>query len=82
MKQDLCRTSRFYVSCHTVDDLPHILQYGTEDRLMIGTDYTHADQFGEIEALDIIEWRGEARLIAAGVAHKILDDNPRRLSGI
>lgn len=49
---------------------------------MIGTDYSHADQYGEIEALDIIEQRGKQGVIPAAVAQKILDDNPRRFYGL
>jgi predicted TIM-barrel fold metal-dependent hydrolase len=49
-----------------------------EDNLMIGTDYSHADQSAEIHALDVIEQRGEKGEIPAAVARKILDDNPRR----
>ncbi|MEA2641754.1 MAG: uncharacterized protein QOF51_3148 [Chloroflexota bacterium] len=82
LKQDLFRRYRLYVSCHTADDLPYILQYGTEDNLMIGTDYSHADQYGEIEALDVIEQRGAQGQIPAVVARKILDDNPRCFYGI
>jgi predicted TIM-barrel fold metal-dependent hydrolase len=82
LKEDLFRRYRLYVSCHTVDDLPYILQFGTEDNLLIGTDYGHADQYGEIEALDIIEQRGQQGIIPVAVVKKILDDNPRRFYGL
>jgi hypothetical protein len=49
---------------------------------MIGTDYSHADQSAEMQALDIIEQRGETGEIPAPVARKILDDNPRRFYGL
>jgi len=49
---------------------------------MIGTDYSHADQSAEIQALDVIEQRAEKREISASVARKILDDNPRRFYGL
>jgi hypothetical protein len=49
---------------------------------MIGTDYSHADQSAEIGALDVIEQRAEKGEIPASVAHKILDDNPRRFYGL
>ena len=81
-KEDLFRRYRFYVACQTNDDLPYILKYGTEDSLMIGTDYSHADQSAEMQALDIIEQRGEKGEIPASVARKILDDNPRRFYGL
>jgi predicted TIM-barrel fold metal-dependent hydrolase len=81
-KEDLFRKYRFYVACHTNDDLRYILQYGTEDSLMIGTDYSHADQSAEIEALDVIERRGVNGEIPASVARKIVEDNPRRFYGL
>jgi hypothetical protein len=49
---------------------------------MIGTDYSHADQSAEIQALDVIEQRAEKGEIAASVARKILDDNPRSFYGL
>ena len=82
VKEDLFRKYRFYVACHTNDDLPYILKYGTEDSLMIGTDYSHADQSAEIEALDVIERRGATGDIPASVAKKIVEDNPRRFYGL
>ena len=82
VKEDLFRNYRFYVTCHTNDDLPYILKYGTEDSLMIGTDYSHADQSAEIGALDVIEQRGGNGQIPASVAQKILSDNPRRFYGL
>jgi len=50
--------------------------------LMIGTDYSHADQSAEMQALDVIEQRAEKGEIPASVARKILDDNPRRFYGL
>jgi hypothetical protein len=81
-KEDLFRRNRFYVACQTNDDLPYILKYGTEDSLMIGTDYSHADQSAEIGALDVIEERAKRGDISPTVARKILDDNPRRFYGL
>ena len=80
-KSDIFRRNRFYVACDTSDDLPYILQYGLEDSLMIGTDYTHADQSAEIRALDVIEEKGNTGEIPQEVARKIIDDNPRRFYG-
>jgi len=49
---------------------------------MIGTDYSHADQSAEIEALDVIERRGVSGDIPPSVARKIVSDNPRRFYGL
>ncbi len=82
VKRDLFRESRIYVACQSQDDLPYILQFGMEDNLLVGTDYTHADQSAELMALDIVEQRGATGEIPAAVARKILEDNPRRFYGI
>jgi hypothetical protein len=81
-KEDLFRRNRVYVACQTNDDLPYILKYGTEDSLMIGTDYSHADQSAEIGALDVIEECAKRGDISTAVACKMLDDNPRRFYGL
>ena len=80
--EHLFRRNRIYVACQTNDDLPYILKYGTEDSLMIGTDYSHADQSAEIGALDVIEERAAKGEISPTVARKMLDDNPRRFYGL
>jgi predicted TIM-barrel fold metal-dependent hydrolase len=81
-RKDLFRGYRFYVTCESTDDIPYILQFGTEDSLMVGTDYSHADQSSEMEALDIVEQRAEQGQFSKEVARKILDDNPRRFYGL
>ena len=82
LKEDFLRANRFYVSCQTSDDVPYLLKFGAEDSLMIGTDYTHADQSGVLEALDFIEQLGEDGEIPMVVAGKILGDNPRAFYGL
>jgi predicted TIM-barrel fold metal-dependent hydrolase len=79
---DLFRRLNIFVSCQSHDDLPYILQYGMEDNLIVGTDYTHADASAELKALDNIESRGHSGNIPAEIARKILDDNPRRVYGL
>jgi predicted TIM-barrel fold metal-dependent hydrolase len=79
---DLFRRSRIYVACQTTDDLPYILKFGTEDNLLLGTDYGHADQSSDLEAFRIIEQKGEEGEISAQVARKIMEQNPRRFYGL
>jgi len=78
----LFRRLRLYVACQSHDDLAYIVQFGMEDNLMVGTDYTHADQSAELRALDVIEAQGESGTISAAIAHKILEDNPRAFFGL
>jgi hypothetical protein len=79
---DFFRRNRFYVACEPTDDLPYILKFGTEDFLLVGTDYGHNDRSTDLGALNEIEALGERGEIPAQVARKILDDNPRRFYGL
>jgi predicted TIM-barrel fold metal-dependent hydrolase len=82
LNEDLFHRNRFFVSCDSTDDIPYILRFGTEDSLLVGTDYTHADQSAELEALDIIEQKAASGAFPQEVARKIVDDNPRRFYGL
>lgn len=76
LSQNLLKDKRVYVTCQTDDDLDYILGYAGEDNLVIGTDYGHADNASEIEALRKLKESGKTD---ARVIDKILDDNPRAL---
>jgi predicted TIM-barrel fold metal-dependent hydrolase len=81
-RPSLFRDSRIYVACQSQDDLPYILQFAMEDNLLVGTDYTHANQSAELMALDVIEQRAATGEISTEIARKILADNPRRFYGL
>lgn len=82
LKEDFLRVNRFYVTCQTSDDVPYLMKFGAEDSLMIGTDYTHDDQSGVLEALNHIERLGLDGQIPMQTAKKILIDNPRVFYGL
>ncbi|HTE85083.1 MAG TPA: amidohydrolase family protein, partial [Dehalococcoidia bacterium] len=82
LQDDFLRANRFYVTCQTSDDVPYLLKFGTEDNLMIGTDYGHDDQSGVIGALDFIERLGQDGEIPPDTVQKILRDNPRAFYGL
>ncbi|HZA56559.1 MAG TPA: amidohydrolase family protein [Candidatus Udaeobacter sp.] len=73
------KENRIYVTCQTDDDLDHVLTYAGEDNLVIGTDYGHADNAAEIEALRKLRQDGK---VSAQVIDKILKDNPCALYGL
>jgi predicted TIM-barrel fold metal-dependent hydrolase len=77
--KNILKENRIYVTCQTDDDLDHVLGYAGEDHLVIGTDYGHADNAAEIEALRKL--RADGKLLGR-VIDKILDDNPRALYGL
>lgn len=74
--------SRFYVTCDTEDDLPYLLNYGAEDCLMLGTDYSHADQSAELRAPRVLEERGAKGELSPIVVEKIVSGNARRFYGL
>ena len=67
------------MTCQTDDDLDQVLQYAGDDNLVIGTDYGHADNAAEIEALRKLRNDGKS---AGRVIDKILQDNPSALYGL
>lgn len=60
----------------------YILGFGTQDSLLLGTDYGHADQSTELRVHQVIEQRVADGTLAADVARKLLADNARRFYGI
>ena len=82
MGADLFRDNRFFVAVDAVEDVSYILRFGTEDSLMMGTDYSHFDTSAEPDAIDAVRrWAAEGR-ITERVAQKILEDNPKAFYGI
>ncbi len=76
LEPDLFRSNRFFVTIDPIDDVEYILKFGTEDSLMVGTDYSHTDVSANLNALDEVRaWADEGR-ISEAVAHKILEGNP------
>ena len=82
LTEDFMRSNRFYVTVQTSDDVPYLLNFGAEDSLMIGTDYSHDDQSGVIEALDFVQRLGEQEEMPMEATHKILVENPRAYYGL
>ena len=76
LSNNLMKENRIWVACETNDDIPYVLKYSGEDNLVIGTDYGHADQSTEIEALRNLKKMDE---IDSSVIDKILSANPKAL---
>ena len=77
--KNVLKENRIYVTCQTDDDLDHVLVYAGDDNLVIGTDYGHADNAVEIEALRKLRADGK---IDGRVIDKILKDNPCAFYGL
>ena len=77
LNKDLFRANRLFVAIDPVDDIEYLLTLGTEDNLMIGTDYCHSDVSANLSALEEVQrWADEGR-ISETVARKILETNAR-----
>jgi predicted TIM-barrel fold metal-dependent hydrolase len=77
--ENVLQENRIYVTCQTDDDLDYVLGYAGSDNLVIGTDYGHADNAVEIEALRKLRRDGK---LTGPVIDKILQDNPSALYGL
>lgn len=73
---------RFYVTCDTEDDIPYLLNYGGEDYLMLGTDYSHSDPSSEMQAHRVLMEMAQQGQFSTTVAAKIVSDNGRRFYGL
>ncbi|MEX0802733.1 MAG: amidohydrolase family protein [Candidatus Binatia bacterium] len=78
-KSDVLRRNKIWVACQTDDDLPYVLKYAGDDRLVIGTDYGHNDTSSEILALRKLKEEGG---VPQQVVNCILDDNAKALYGL
>jgi predicted TIM-barrel fold metal-dependent hydrolase len=76
---DALAVNNMWVACEITDDLPYVLTYAGEDRLMIGTDYGHHDPSTELDAVRLL--RADKR-ISPAVVEKILEINPRQFYGL
>ncbi len=75
MGKDLFRTNRLFVTVDPVDRIEQLLEFGTEDNLIVGTDYCHTDPSANEAALDEVQrWANEGR-ISDTIARKILETN-------
>jgi predicted TIM-barrel fold metal-dependent hydrolase len=68
-----------FVTCQTNDDIPYVVNYAGEDRLVIGTDYGHTDPSSAVTALNEFQ-RMEG--ISSAVKEKILSHNAKALYGL
>ena len=79
---ELFRENRAFITIDLIDDIENILKFGTEDNLMIGTDYSHTDISANLGALSGVQnWVDEGR-ISDAQAKKILVSNSRAFYGL
>ena len=72
--QEKLAEHNFYVTCELHEDLPNIIRYTGEDRLMAGSDYGHPGDIADtIMYRDQLAERGD---LATRVQDKLLSANP------
>ena len=79
---DLFRNNRAFVTVDLIDDIENILKFGTEDNLMIGTDYSHTDISANLGAFSGVQSWVDEGSISENQARKILNDNARAFYGL
>jgi predicted TIM-barrel fold metal-dependent hydrolase len=80
--KDLFREWKIFVTCLIDEDLPYILSFIGEDNVIVGSDYTHADQSQEVNFQAALRARADAGDITHAAAEKMLYDNPKRFYGL
>ncbi len=76
LPKNLFEEYNVYVTCQTNDDVPYIVKYAGEHRLVIGTDYGHTDPSSAVSALREFQ---NMEGIDQAVKERILTYNPKEL---
>jgi uncharacterized protein len=79
---DFVTLNKFYITCQVDEDLPYILNYTTEDNLMAGSDYTHADSSMEMDFVQLLQERADNGEIPQSAVPKIVGENAARFYGL
>ena len=82
LAKDLFREDRLFVTVDPVDRIEHLLEFGTEDNLIVGTDYAHSDPSANLAALEEVQRWAEQGKITEAIARKILEANAKRFYGL
>ena len=79
---DLVHLNNFYITCQVDEDLPYIMQYTGDDRLMLGSDYTHADPAMQLDFVEALQDRANQGDIPKESVQKIIHDNAKEFYGL
>ena len=82
LAKELFREDRLFVTVDPVDHIDQLLEFGTEDNLIVGTDYGHSDPSANLTALLEVQHWAEQGTISEMVAEKILGTNAKRFYGL
>jgi uncharacterized protein len=80
LSRNLLADNNMFVTCQVDEDLSYVTKsMGGEDNIIVGSDYTHADQSMERDFQELLGERAEQGDITKAGLGKILYDNPKRL---
>ena len=79
---DIVTKNKFYITCQVDEDLPYILKYTSENNLLVGSDYTHADSSGEMDFARLLQERATNGDIPQSAVRKISYDNGKHFYGL
>ena len=82
LPENLLTANRMYVTCQIDEDLPYLLQFTGEDNVLMGSDYTHADQSQELDWPRLLQQRVDNGEIPQSLIPKVTYDNPRTFYGL
>ena len=74
--------NRIYVACEVSENLPMILQYISEDNLLIGSDYSHHDVSSEMGFVGGLQELAARGVIPKTAPRKIMCGNPKVFYGL
>jgi uncharacterized protein len=80
--RNMLTDNNMFVTCLVDEDLPYVTAHAGEDCILVGSDYTHADQSMERDFQIRLKERADAGDISQAGVGKILYDNPKRLYGL
>jgi predicted TIM-barrel fold metal-dependent hydrolase len=79
---DVVRLNNLYITCQVDEDLPYIMKYTGEDRLLVGSDYTHADPSEERHFAQHLQERADRGEIPQSAVKRITYENGKAFYGL
>ena len=79
---DIVTKNKFWITCQVDEDLSYILKYTTDDHLIVGSDYTHADSSAEMNFPVKLQERADKGDISQAAVQKIAYDNGKTFYGL
>lgn len=70
------RERDIFLACEVEEDIPYVVRWIGEDRLVVASDYPHGDESREESIVEAVERRSD---LSPELRRKILSDNPLRL---